>query len=247
MPSSSVQAVTDALLRARSARRPVPTAGLALADAGEAYAVQDAVASGLGWFPGMPRHWKSGGPSLVAIAHAPLPPAGVWTSPASAGDWPFVHRIVEAEVALRLGRDVDAATAALDAASLVDAMTVSIEIVDSRWAEATEAPPLLKLADVGLHGALVLGAWQPFQTRDWAAQPCRVRIGDRVVAEQRGGHSLGDPLAVLPEWLRHATRRGTVPAGTVVTTGAWIVVREVKAGDRVTAEFDGIGKTTVML
>jgi 2-keto-4-pentenoate hydratase len=37
-----------------------------------------------------------------------------------------------------------------------------------------------------------------------------------------GGHSLGNPVAVLPAWLQHLTRLGaTVPAGTVVTTGAW--------------------------
>lgn len=251
MPSSSVQSVADALVRARTERRAVSAAGLALADADEAYAVQDAVARALGWFDGVPRFWKSGGATLAAISHAPLPPAGVWTSPASAGDWPFRQRIVEAEVALRLGREVDAARAATltpdSAAALVDAMTVSIEIVDSRWAEATESPPLLKLADLALHGALVLGEWIPFAAHPWSAQACRVTIGDRVVAERVGGHSLGDPASLLPAWLRHASRRGTVSAGTVVTTGAWIVVHDAQAGDRVGVEFDGIGRASVQL
>ena len=43
---------------------------------------------------------------------SPLPDAGVWASPADAGRWPFRLRLIEAEVALRLSRDVDAALAA---------------------------------------------------------------------------------------------------------------------------------------
>jgi len=104
---------------------------------------------------------KSGGPSRAdAISHAPLPPAGVWASPAMAGTWPLALRGIEAAVALRLREPVDAVrAAALDlrgARALVDAMCVSIEIVDSRWAEGLQAPALAKLADLLCHGALVL-------------------------------------------------------------------------------------------
>ena len=112
--------------------QPAPT----LADAAAAYAVQARVAQTLGWFGSAPPgHWKSGGPAREAVAtHAPLPPAGVWNSPAQAGGWPFVQRGIEAEIALRLGTAVGAAQAAtltLDTArALVDAQCVSIEIVD---------------------------------------------------------------------------------------------------------------------
>ena len=86
-------------------------------------------------------------------------------------------------------------------------MCVSIELVDSRWSEALEAPALAKLADLQSHGALVLGAWQPFPARDWAAQICRVRIGARPALRFQGTHSMGDPAWLLPAWLRHATQR----------------------------------------
>ncbi len=56
-------------------------------------------------------------------------------------------------------------------------MAVSIEVVDSRWRQYTDAPALLKLADLQAHGALVLGEWIPYQARDWASQRCHVRIG----------------------------------------------------------------------
>ena len=45
--------------------------------------------------------WKSGGPSRDAVlTHAPLPPQGVWTSPANAREHPFRLRVIEAEIAL---------------------------------------------------------------------------------------------------------------------------------------------------
>lgn len=242
------------LIDARRTNRLVSVADSHLADAQAAYAAQDAVASACGWFDGLPaRHWKSGGPSREAVlTHAPLPPAGVWASPAQAGEWPFHLRGIEAEIALRLGREVSPELAmSLDvagAAELIDAMCVSIEIVDSRWENGLNAPALAKLADQQLHGALVLGAWVPFAPRDWAAQVARAQVGAQAPVEHQGTHSLGDPAFLLPAWLRHATRQGhSLPAGTVVTTGTWVGVLHAAAGDLVTAEFPGIGSASVQL
>jgi len=173
-------------------------------------------------------------------------------SPADLRGWPFHRRGIEAEVALRLARDVDAALAAtLDTAiarTLVDAMCVSIEIVDSRWAEAFDAPAPARLADLQSHGALVLGDWVPFDAaRDWSAQRCTVAIGTQPALAFVGTHSLGDPAAVLPGWLRHAAATGPVPAGSVVTTGSWSGLPLAAAGDRVVVAFDGIGSARVQL
>ena len=252
---NDIEGAAARLLQARREGRPQPAAGLADADAGTAYAVQARVAQALGWFgAAAPAHWKSGGPSREAVAtHAPLPPAGVWASPADARGWPFTLRWVEAEVALRLGRPVDADQArTLDLAQargLVDAMCVSIEIVDSRWAEGLQAPAWARLADLQSHGALVLGAWRPFEAaHDWAAQVCRVRIGAQPVREFRGTHSMADPAFVLLAWLRHASRDGALlPAGTVLTTGTWCGMLQAQAGDAVEVEFDRIGAASIQL
>jgi 2-keto-4-pentenoate hydratase len=255
MPSP-VQTVADALLQAWRQQRPADAAPLErlLTGPDDAYAVQDAVARGLGWFTEpVPRHWKSGGPSRQAtLTHAPLPPQRVWTSPVDAGHEHFNLRLIEAEVALRLGRDVTPAQAASlsheEAPALVDAMTVSIEIVDSRWQQAREAGALLKLADLQSHGALVLGEWKPFAARDWATQAFTVQIGSAAAQDFRGTHSLGDPAWLLPVWLRHATRGGaTVARGSVVTTGTWCGLLEAHRGDRVRVAFDGIGEAQVQL
>jgi 2-keto-4-pentenoate hydratase len=251
-----IDTAVQALLQARRSHQTTAAAEVPLPDAASAYAVQAGVAQALGWFgDAVPRYWKSGGPSRDAVlTHAPLPPAGVWASPADARErsWPFHFRGIEAELALRLARDVDAALAAtLDAAgasALVDAMCVSIELVDSRWTEGRNAPPLAKLADLQSHGALVLGAWAPFARRDWTTQTCVLTIGAAPAQTFHGTHSLGDPAFVLPAWLRHATRDGAVlPVGTIVTTGTWCGLPLAAAGDRVVVEFPGIGRAEVQL
>jgi 2-keto-4-pentenoate hydratase len=242
------------LIEARRTHRAMSAASCGSRDAEAAYAAQDAVANACGWFREAPAgHWKSGGPSRDAVlTHAALPPAGVWTSPAEAQTWPFRLRGIEAEIALRLGRTVDPALAqtldARAAAELVDALCVSIEIVDSRWTEGLDAPALAKLADIQSHGALVLGPWHPFAPRDWQAQVCRVQVGAQPPVERQGTHSLADPVFVLPAWLRHATRDGrSVPAGTVVTTGTWVGILHADKGDLVTVEFPGVGSASVQL
>jgi 2-keto-4-pentenoate hydratase len=252
----AVREVAHALMQARRERRPFDASLLRgeLRDAGQAYAVQRAVAESLqGTDPGLPRYWKSGGPSREATpTHAPLPAEGVWPSPANAGDWPCNLRLIEIEIALRLRHDVSAQDAAdlshHTALACVDAMTVSIELVDSRWTQGMQAPALLKLADLQSHGALVLGEWIPFSAQDWSAQRACVRIGNGAPVEFRGTHSMGDPAFVLPAWLRHATRNGeTAPRGTVVTTGTWCGMLPAAAGDLVSVRFDGIGKASLQL
>jgi len=241
----------------------------AVPDMDAAYAVQAAVADALGWFAGgAPRAWKSGGPSREnVLTHAPLPPAGVRASPADCTDMRFFAPLIEIEVALRLAREVSAETAAALAAAagrvdpaaraelgdriadeLVDAMCVSIEIVDSRWTDPAQASAPQKLADLQSHGALALADWVPYARRDWSAQRCSVTIGEAAPVERTGTHPLGSPTWLLPVWLRHATREGrALPAGTVVTTGAWAGMLPARAGDRVEAAFDGIGRAVVQL
>ena len=249
---TDIDTAVAALLAAR--RRGTPAPATDLPDAEAAYAVQAGVAGALGWHAdGPPRHWKSGGPSRAAVpTHAPLPPAGVFDSPADLRSWPFHLRGIEAEIALRMGAAVDAGRAeALDldrARALVEAMCVSIEIVDSRWAPGLESPALAKLADLQSHGALVLGPWVPFAARDWSAQRCEVRIGAQGAQAFVGTHAMADPAFVLPAWLRHATRHGAVvAAGTVVTTGTWCGILHARAGDTVDVRFDGIGAALVRL
>lgn len=250
--NESMTALTDALIAARRSNRTLDAAPWTdtLQDAAQAYELQDAVAAALDWFGddgAAPGHWKSGGGSRsLTLTHAPLPPSGVRQSTANFDDLVFHTPGIESEIALRLARDVTPAQAAkLDhgnAASLIDAMAVSVEIVDSRWQDLASTPALLRLADSQVHGALVLGNWQPYAAIDWASQRCETRVGDAELVVREGTHPLADPAWLLPAWLRHITRHGqTARAGTVVTTGSWVGVLPCRRGDQVTAEFPGIG------
>lgn len=254
MPDTN--SVVAALVRARSEKRLADdkTLAQALQSTEHAYSVQSAVARHHGWYlDAPPRYWKSGGANRQAeLTHAPLPPVGVCESPANCGDWPFAMRGIEAEIALRLGKPVDAALADTlvpeDAVHLVDCMAVSIEIVDSRWQQGMAAPALLKLADLSSHGALVLGNWVAYQALDWSRQVCRVCVGEQPEVKRVGTHPLGDPAWLLPQWLRHAcANSGPLPAGTVVTTGTWVGVLLGQKGDHVKVVFDGLGEASVSL
>jgi 2-keto-4-pentenoate hydratase len=258
--------ILAALLTARRTGQRVSHGGLddAALTPDAAYALQHRQGAALGWWAdAVPRAWKSGGGTLAGITHAPLPDAGV----VQAGEdtavdgtaWPpslqLHQRGIEAEIALRLGHDVTPADATAltrdGAAERIDALCVSLEVVDTRWAEGwVTTPALLRLADLQSHGALALGAWQPVtpatRQRDWGTQRGWVTIGGAPRRDFTGTHPLGDPFAVLPAWLRHLTRDGaTVPAGTVVTTGSWCGLPLAEAGERVEIGFEGLGEVVV--
>jgi 2-keto-4-pentenoate hydratase len=253
LPADPVDQVASSLLDAwRGGGRADDSAlRLSLTSELQAYAVQDRVAGALGGPEGCPRYWKAGAASRDdPVRHSPLPAAGIRHSGA------FVevsdHVLVEAEVALRMGRDVTAQEAqslsAEAAAALVDGMCVSIELLSSRWASGRNAPPLLRIADFLSHGALVLGTVVPFRAIDWMRQECRVSIGGAVSRSFRGTLGIGEPGWILPAWLGHATRNGAyVARGTIVSTGTWCGVLAARPGELVTAEFPGIGQASVRL
>jgi len=227
----------------------------AVRDAGEAYAVQALVWQHLGWSESGPGVWKSGGPAPDQLVHARLPADGVRTTGASYGNMVFHQPRIEAEVALRLGRDVRAEEAATvdiaAAASLIDAWTVSIEVVDTRWRSGgAPVDRWQNLADGQVHGALVLGEWHAatdLAAHDWMAQRCEVVIGSETTT-WTGTHNLNSPLALVPGWLRHLTRNGGVaPAGSVVTTGTWCGMLPVVPGQAVRVRFDGLGVAALTL
>ncbi|MDN3919596.1 fumarylacetoacetate hydrolase family protein [Roseateles violae] len=228
-------------------------------DEAAAYAVHDGLAAALGWLPaGQPQHWKSGGASrAAAILHAPLAPKGVRGAvdggAVEVADLRLHAPAIEAEIALRLGSTVTAEQAAAltreEALALIDAMTVSAELVSSRWQQGGEAPALLRMADAQSHGALALAPWLPLRRDvDWSAQRCSIAINGAAAQSARGSHALGDPGWLVLDWLRHASRHGqALPAGSVVTTGAWLVVKGLQAGDRARVAFDGIAAVEVRI
>lgn len=253
---AGIDTLVDALVAARARHEPCDQLLLegTLVTQADSYAVQKQVAQRMGWLTtAFPKYWKSGGQSRDAVlSHAMLAESGVWQSPASASADLFFSPEIEAEIALKLAEDVTPESAQkLESGKtdyLIESMTVSIEVVDSRWRQGRTVSPLYALADMQSHGALVLGEWVPYAVCDWSAQTCSIKIGSRKATLFTGTHPLQDPAWGLAQWLRHATAQfGTAPAGTVVTTGTWCGLLPVESGQTVQVEFAGVGQVSLKL
>ena len=241
-----VEATAAALVAAHRDRRPLfAAAASAPGSFDEAYAIQDAVAASL--YPGQrPAAWKVGAPSREAEPTA-TPLFTVLASPAKWAMRAVVELTIEAEVGFRLARDVpagDAATAPLE--QVFDHVCATIEVCDARLSNYRDAPALWKLADAQVNAGLVVGTGRPAaEIDDYSRVRCEVLVDDRVVFDATGTHALGDPRVLLRWWLQHATRRSTLRAGDVVTTGTWCGMIAAPAGARLVARMHGIGEACV--
>ncbi len=256
--SSNVTAkIAAALVAAR--REGVPADPAPWADSSltndDIYRIQERVAQEMDWghVAGQPTWWKGGGPgpgSDATFVNLPRP----WVRPAPG---PFrtqdFNRIgIEIEVCFRLARDVDApdlaSRAAHDPASFLDAMAVSIELLDYRWQGQNAAPAHLRAADNQSNGALVVGEWTPLRPVDWAQQVAHLEIDGQPIGSYTGAYPAGDPLWFAPQWLSHAVaRHGGLAEGSVLTTGSWCGVVWLEGRAEVTARFDGIGEARLTL
>ena len=75
---------------------------------------------------------------------------------------------------------------------------------------------------------------------------CSMWIDGEKIAEGGVGNIPGGPLRSLAELLNHLGRAGdTLPAGTLITTGAATGVHQVSAGQRAVADFGADGRIVV--
>ena len=238
-----VERAASVLVAARQQHRQVEPFQPGPARTEDAYAVQDAVARRLGPLAG----WKVGAKAPGETPNAaPLLAGLVRPSPA---DWPSssLHMIgIEAELAFRLGQDVEARTEPMDRHEIWDSIATvhaSIEIVDTRLADWREADRLWVLADNQSNGGFVHAPeGVPFRNASFLDVPVRLVINERTVVDGRGGNPAGDPRWLL-EWLvDHCARhRGGLRAGMFVTTGSYTGMPFVEPGASVEATFEGIG------
>jgi 2-keto-4-pentenoate hydratase len=236
----------DALVEARRERRSIPVEGLPVprSDA-DAYAVQQAVADACRLSTASrPCAWKVGAASRDAVPNAaPLPPKHVVRSPATFAAGTFNRILIEGEIAFRLRAPLGDIATDSSTVAAVGEWVVTIEVVDPRYANLDDAAPTLRLADHGMHGALVVGSGGPLPgTVDWTSLVARVRRDGELVKETRGEHPLGNLLFLLPWLARHATGHGVpLGAGDIVTAGTWTGVLEAFPGETIDVEFPAIG------
>ena len=211
----------------------------------EAYVVQHAVAETLGPIGG----WKvgAGGPDAPPSA-APLPASVIMTAPATLPP-EYSDRLVEAEIAFRLARDLpprDSAYTRDEVLAAIGSCHPVVEVVQWRIREHRAAPANLKLADHLGHGALVVGeAVAGWQAIDFAG----LRVTQEI-AGQAPKHGVGNPggdMIRLIAWLADegAVWAGGLKAGQIVTCGSWTGMTPAAAGAPVVVTFDGLAPVTL--
>lgn len=176
----------------------------------------------------------------------PLPGAGIMAGPASLASAAFTLRGVEAELAVRLGRDLPPRAVPYTREEIADAIAAlypAIEVLQSRYAEPTAVSPLSGLADTQSHGAFVHGApvagWRGV---DVTAESV-VQYVDGAVNATLAGHPGGDLLGQVV-WLANegSVWAGGLRAGQFVTCGSWTGANRVGPAARVRVVFATAGE-----
>ena len=171
-------------------------------------------------------------------------------SPAKLRASNYSVRVVEAEFAFRMGRDLPAASEPLSReyiASAIETAIPSIEIVDSRFTSWTAVGAPSLIADCACNAAWVRGpelsSWGGV---DLAAQQVRLVVNGQVVHRGSGKAVLAHPLNAI-RWLVDTLRsRGLgLKKGHWITTGVTTEVYLAAAGDHIAADFGPIGTAEV--
>jgi len=163
---------------------------------------------------------------------------------------PMLMRVAEAEFAFRLGRDLPSRSATYPVEEVMKAVAglhLAIEVPDARFEHFANAGPAQIAADDAFAAWFVLGP----EVADWPGidlprQPVRMMRNGVVAGEGHGADALGDPRIALT-WLANerSKRGGGLKAGEIVTTGTCLTPVAVASGDRLIADFPGLGKLGV--
>lgn len=244
--------VTSAIKQARRSRQrctPIDD----MIDVPVAYAIQASVFAEssqpiAGWKIGLTGDAPRKAKGADAPAAGRLAQADILSSPAlapiSTGD-----HYVEAELVVCFGRALparDAPFKAAQVAAAIDAVHVGIELVTSRFAP-DDLPLGLLIADNCMADRLVIGDKIADGWQDQFADMTMTLNGPRN--DRRDGTTaavMGDPLRAitwLANWL--ADNGLALEPGQWVSSGTCTGVTPVTAGDRVSADFAGLGSATV--
>ena len=152
----------------------------------------------------------------------------------------------EAEFIFRIGSAPKAGTtqvSLVDAADLVDAVFVGIEIASSPFPGINALGPLVTISDFGNNNGLILGAqitdWSAASLDDW---PVEARIDGQIVGTGKASAFDDGPLGSVQFLIQNLIDRGLpVQPGLLISTGAITGVHEIAAGQHFEAQFGSFG------
>ncbi len=206
----------------------------------EVIAIQLATIAELGPVGG----WKVGTENA-----APLPASGIKLSPATVASR---KRMVEGEIGFRLGDALPPRDKPYDRTEVIRAIEfcmATIEVVDPRYRDHTILGRPDILADLGMHGSLIVGrpvaSWNPEM---FASLSVTLDIDGTFRRSDTASNPGGTDLIALVTWLANsevARAFGGLQAGTYVTTGSWTGMEIPSAGGSAVAKFEGFPEVEV--
>lgn len=161
----------------------------------------------------------------------------------------FIAPRMEGEIAVVLESDLSGPDCTpLDARRAAAGLVAALEIVDSRIADWR-----IKLADtvadLASNGAIAISSTMvPIDDIDPKLIGMVFTKNGEMVATGAGAAAMGDPLATVA-WLANtlAPLGVTLPAGSIIMTGALHAMVPVSPGDVFRAEFDRLGPITIRM
>ena len=161
----------------------------------------------------------------------------------------YIAPKLEAEIALVLGSELTGPDCTpLDVVRAVEGVVASIELVDSRVADWRIKLPDT-VADMASSGAIIIaGRTTPAADVDLRTLGMVFTCNGEVIATGAGAAALGNPAAAVA-WLVRALHPlgASLPAGSIVMTGALHAAVPVAAGETYRAEFDRLGAVSVRI
>lgn len=176
----------------------------------------------------------------------------VHQSPARINAGDYIHPGGEAEIAVRLGRDLPAGDSPHSRQSVADAVAAvmpAIELVEDRAADYGGLNPMLLIADNAWNAGCILGPERTdFAALDLAGIPGRATINGTEIGHGVGGDALGHPFEPLAWLANNLNQRGTMlRAGEVVMTGSIVATHWLQAGEEMVVEIDGLGEARLAM
>jgi 2-keto-4-pentenoate hydratase len=169
-----------------------------------------------------------------------------FSSPAQISDGLFSTPAVEAELAFRIGRDMEPRLAPYsreEIATAIDTVYPAIEICDNRFVDWRTVDLLQIIADNGFYGALVTGDpiinWRGL---DLAQTYAAVSINGAVLEEGVCGPVLAHPVSGVA-WIANELSKQSIglKRGQIIAIGTWTGLHFLKSGSKAVVDFGPFG------
>jgi len=201
--------------------------------------------------------WKIGAGSPDATPFfAPMPV--IWMVPSGTLlEGPrFRYRVLEAEIAFKLGKDLPQRATPYTRDEVVDAIASChpiIEELESGLIDPKAAGNHMSaLADLQMHGGFIYGPACPvvgnkdWKSIDFKTETVTLTVNGKVEVERTGSNTSGDLMRLLPYLANEgAARTGGLKAGQWITTGSWTGNTPAPAGSSAVATFGHAGSVSL--